>query len=103
MYLWTYCLQRFHTEKVGSAKRDIYTKPTASRFSGAAVGKMYGRSTVRFREAGLIHPLCCGFCGRISPASRNYDGGCLHYPHSCAAKAACSGFRIDVPLRGTRH
>ena len=38
MYLWTYCLQRFHIEKVGSAKRDIYTNPTASRFSGAAVG-----------------------------------------------------------------
>ena len=84
-----------------SAKRDIHAKPTASRVSGAAVGRCMSVFTIWFREAGLIHPRCCGFSGCISPASRNFKDDCCHSTHSCAADAACSGFRIDVSRRDT--
>ena len=43
MYLWTYCLQRFHIETAGSAKRDIYTKPTASREPKVTGAKRKGK------------------------------------------------------------
>ena len=62
---------------------------------------MYECFTVWFREAGLIHPRCCGFCGCISPASRNLKSDCCHSTHSCTADAACSGFRTNVSPRDT--
>ena len=79
----------------------VYAKPTANReavqlWDGCMNVPLYGSAK---RDLFILAAMNKHGC--ISPASRNLNGDCCHCPHSCATKAASSGFRIDVPLRGT--
>ena len=69
------------THPKGSAKRDLYAKPTASRETAQLW--VYAAPRPLFREAGLTHPLCS--------KERQHGGTGCHATHPSAAAQGAHG------------
>ena len=85
---------------VGVVKRHVYTKPTASRETAQLWVRMRNGW---FPEGGLAHLVrkTQRKEDKTSPPSGNI-GAVMHAHHPQLRRfTACSGFRIEVPLRGT--